>query len=96
MPYPGSLRVRWEAKTDSGNTGKVDVEGFAGKCDQFNTTSTTYKAQSCVLPVIAGDRITVTAKGTFTGMAIKQTYIRNVQLMFGIRDSNGIGSVEQD
>jgi hypothetical protein len=101
VPYAGVVRVKLQYRSDGNGPQNVSlaVNSTIHNCSD-STTQTNFKAYSCDLKVVAGDRVRVTAMGFMTVYpdppAQSAAYLRNVRLYWTIINSAGTGGVLLD
>ena len=90
VPFAGTVRVRWQSKSDGSAPVLVLVESALGSVTPpdicgFYTESTTYQWQACTLRVLEGDVIEVRA-GAASGTLIS---LRNVRVYYDVVNNPG-------
>jgi len=85
VPFAGTVRVRWQFKTDgSGAEGYLTIHSEVDSC-MASTRQATYQSGICDLRVVRGGPISVSAYG---GPVVS---IRNVRIFYDVVDHAGVG-----
>ena len=84
VPFAGTVRVKWQVKTDGSAPANVMVQSVMEHC-AANTYSTTYEVGVCHLRVLEGDYIEVRSYGA----ADTLVSIKNVRVYYDVLDNPG-------
>lgn len=98
VPFPGTVRVKWQIKSDgSGQPANLSVSTQIGTCSDSHSGAN-YKTGACDIRVVAGDIVEVSARGTqnFTTFVFSTAFMRNVRVFYNVVDSTGAGQVLND
>jgi hypothetical protein len=101
VPYSGVVRVKLQYRSDGNGPQNVSlaVNSTIHNCPD-STTQTSFKAFTCDLRVVAGDRVRITATGFMTiypdPPAQSTAFLRNVRLYWTVINSAGTGGVLLD